>query len=113
MHETMTSVVSLEEIEIIGSQEFMPSEARLKFLNKMIIFGPKTAILGPQFCRILVLRPHFWWSGGGRPPLDPPLRLLQLILLTAHEIINLKQLKQTKIPIVHRSIPKRPSFRQN
>ena len=25
---------------------------------------PKTAILGPQFCRILVLGPHFWWSGG-------------------------------------------------
>ena len=23
---------------------------------------PKTAILGPQFCRILVLGPHFWWS---------------------------------------------------
>ena len=39
---------------------------------------PKTAILGPQFCRILVLGPHFWWSGGGAgppgPPLDPPLR---------------------------------------
>ena len=29
---------------------------------------PKTAILGPQFCRILVLGPHFWWSGGARPP---------------------------------------------
>ena len=42
---------------------------------------PKTAILGPQFCRILVLGPHFWWSGGGPgprappPPLDPPLIL--------------------------------------
>ena len=38
---------------------------------------PKTAILGPQFCRILVLGPHFWWSGGAwapRAPLDPPLR---------------------------------------
>ena len=35
---------------------------------------PKTAILGPQFCRILVLGPHFWWSGGARaPPLDLPL----------------------------------------
>ena len=40
---------------------------------------PKTAILGPWFCRILVLGPHFWWSGGGGPgplgppPLDPPL----------------------------------------
>ena len=40
----------------------------------MIILGPKTAILGPQFCRILVLGPHFWWSGGARPP-GPPLDL--------------------------------------
>ena len=68
MHKTMVSVVSLEKIEIIRSQEFMPSEARLKFLKKMIILGPKTAILGPQFCRILVLGPHFWWSGGAQPP---------------------------------------------
>ena len=67
----MTSIVSLEKIEIIRSQEFMPSEARLKFLKKMIILGPKTAILGPQFCRILVLGPHFWWSGG-RAPGPPP-----------------------------------------
>ena len=29
---------------------------------------PKAAILGPQFCRILVLGPHFWWSGGARAP---------------------------------------------
>ena len=70
MHKTMVSIVSLEKIEIIGSQEFMPSEARLKFLKEMIILGPKTAILGPQFCRILVLGPHFWWSGGPGPPLD-------------------------------------------
>ena len=72
----MASVVSLEKIEIIRSQEFMPSEARPKFLKKMIILGPKTAILGPQFCRILVMGPHFWWSGGSgprAPPLDPPL----------------------------------------
>ena len=34
----------------------------------MIILGPKTAILGPQFCRILVLGPQFWWSGGARAP---------------------------------------------
>ena len=67
MHKTMVSVVSLEKIEIIRSQEFMLSEARLKFLKKMIILGPKTAIQGPQFCRILVLRPHFWWLGGPRP----------------------------------------------
>ena len=32
---------------------------------------PKTAILGPQFCRILVLGPHFWWSGGAQAP-GPP-----------------------------------------
>ena len=75
MHKTMASVVSLEKIEIIRSQEFMLSEARLKFLKKMIILGPKTAILGPQFCRILVLGPYFWWSGG---PLDPPLRTMRI-----------------------------------
>ena len=68
MHKTMASVASVEKIEIIRSREFMPSEARLKFLKKMIILGPKTAILGPQFCRILVLGPHFWWSGGGPAP---------------------------------------------
>ena len=33
---------------------------------------PKTAILGPQFCRILVLGPHFLWSGGGAGPPGPP-----------------------------------------
>ena len=68
MHNTMESVVSLEKIEIIRSEEFMASEVRLKVLKKMIILGPKTAILGPQFCRILVLGPHFWWLGGARPP---------------------------------------------
>ena len=62
MHKTMASIASLEKIEIIRS------EARLKFLKKMIILGPKTAILGPQFCRILVLGPHFWWSGGAWGP---------------------------------------------
>ena len=71
MHKTMVSIASLEKIEIIRSQEFMPSEARLKFLKKMIILGPKTAILGPQFCRILVLGPHFWWSGGAWAPRAP------------------------------------------
>ena len=68
MHKAMASVASLEKIEKIRSQEFIPSEARLKFLKKKIISGPKTAILGPQFCRILVLGPHFWWSGGPGPP---------------------------------------------
>ena len=71
MHKTMASVASLEKIEIIRSQEFMPSKVRQKVLKKMIIVGPKTAILGPQFCRILVLGPQFWWSGGPMPP-GPP-----------------------------------------
>ena len=72
MHRTMASVASLEKNEIIRNQEFMLSEARLKCLKKMIILGPKTAILGPQFCRILVLGPHFWWSGGAWVPGVPP-----------------------------------------
>ena len=74
MHKTMVSIGSLEKIEIIRSQEFMLSKARLKFLKKMIILGLKTAILGPQFCRILVLGPHFWWLGGlgpGAPQIHP------------------------------------------
>ena len=62
----------MEKVEIIRSQEFVLSKARLKFLKKMIILGPKTAILGPHFCRILVLRPHFWWSGGRGPPGSAP-----------------------------------------
>ena len=73
MHRTMVSIASLEKIEIIRSQEFMPSEGGLKFLKKMIILGPKTAILGPQFCEILMLGPHFWWSGGPSTPVDLPL----------------------------------------
>ena len=77
MHKTMASIASLEKIEIIRSQEFMPSKVRLKFLKKKkIILGPKTAILGPQFCRILVLGPHFWWSA--RAPLDLPLQRVDL-----------------------------------
>ena len=71
MHKTMVSIASLEKIETIRNQEFMLSKVRLKFLKKMIILGPKTAILAPQFCKILVLGPHFWWSGGPEPP-GPP-----------------------------------------
>ena len=37
MHKTMASVASLEKIEIIRSEEFMPSEARQNFEKKMII----------------------------------------------------------------------------
>ena len=38
MLKTMASVVSLEKIEIIRSQEFILSEARLKFLKKKDYF---------------------------------------------------------------------------
>ena len=72
MYKTMVSVVNLQKIEIIKSQEFMPSEARLKFVKKVIILRPKTAILGPPFCKILVLGPHFWWLGGLGPQGPPP-----------------------------------------
>ena len=82
MHKTMVSIVSLEKIEIIRGQEFMPSEARQKFLKKMIILGPKTDILGPQFCRIMVLGPHFWWSGGPGPPWIRPCLILFYCLET-------------------------------
>ena len=88
MHKTMASVASLEKIEIIRRQEFMVSEARLKVLKKIIILGPKTAILGPQFCRFL---PHFWWSGGPGPPgspLDPPLHMRQFPDLPVATISN-------------------------
>ena len=34
MHKIMVSVASLGKIEIIRSQEFMPSEVRLQFLKK-------------------------------------------------------------------------------
>ena len=34
MYKTMASVASLEKIEIIRSQEFMLSKARVKFLKK-------------------------------------------------------------------------------
>ena len=38
MHKAMASIASLEKIDIIRSQEFMPSEARLKFLKKKDYF---------------------------------------------------------------------------
>ena len=72
MHTTMASVVSLEKFEIIRSQEFMLSKAKIFEKKKEIVLGPKTAILGHQFCRILVLGPHFWWSGGRPRPPGPP-----------------------------------------
>ena len=38
MHKTMVSIASLEKIEIIRNQEFIVSEARLKFLKKKRLF---------------------------------------------------------------------------
>ena len=53
----------------------------------MIILGPKTAILGPQFCRILVLGPHFGGQGAWAPgPLDPPLQKSQFAEVLLIEI---------------------------
>ena len=73
MHKTMASVASLEKIEIIRSQEFMPSEARLKFLKKKMIFlDLKLPFWGLNFV-------EFWCWGlifggqGGPAPLDLPL----------------------------------------
>ena len=104
MHKTMASIVSLTNIEIIRSQEFMASEARLKFLKIMIILGPKTAILGPQFCRILVLGPHFWWSGGARAPGPPgsapvlngvfPLHAYSIQVVSSHQPYGIPSVPQ-------------------
>ena len=72
MHKTMASVASLEKIEIIRSQEFMPSKAMLKFFKKKkVILGPKTTILGPQFYRILVLGLIFGGQRGAQAPRAP------------------------------------------
>ena len=50
MHKTMASVASLKKIEIIRSQEFMPSEARLNFLKKKRLFqGLKLPFWGLNF----------------------------------------------------------------
>ena len=82
MHKTMVSIASLEKIEIIRSQEFTPSEARLKFLKKMIILGPKTAILGHQFV-------EFWCWGliFGPPWIHPWPVTPALVTLNEHPII--------------------------
>ena len=82
MHKTMASIASLEKIEIIRSQEFMPSKVRVKFLNKMIILGPKTAIMGGLnfvefWCWVLI----FGGQGGAWVPLDPPLN--KMLISTA------------------------------
>ena len=107
MHRTMVSVASLRKIEIIRSQEFMPSEARLKFLKIIIILGPKTAILGPQFCRILVLGPHFWWSGGPKP-LGPPWIRPWNFLLKFHYITSIATPVAIPLMLIQLSLAKFP-----
>ena len=68
MHKIMVSIASLEKIEIIRSQEFMPSKVRLKFLKKMIILGPKTTILGLNFVEFWCWGLIFGGQGGSGPP---------------------------------------------
>ena len=74
MHKTMASIASLEKIEIIRNQEFMPSKARVKFLKKMIILGPKTAILGLNFVEFWCWGLIFGGEGGPGPPGSPWIR---------------------------------------
>ena len=86
----MASVVSLEKNEIIRSKEFMLSKAKI-FEKKEIILGPKTAILGPQFCRILVLGLIFGGQGAGPGPLAPldltlPFQLNLFFLTPVHHM---------------------------
>ena len=49
----------------------MPSEVKLKFKKIYTILGPKTAILGPYFCQILVLGNDFWGQELGPPGSAP------------------------------------------
>ena len=91
VHKRMASIVSLEKIEIIKSQGFMASKARLKFLKKMIILGPKTAILEPQFCRIWCWGLIFGCQGGPGPPApppDPPLTLSFTTLSVPNSVVS-------------------------
>ena len=81
----MASVVSLGKIEIIRSEDFMPSKARLKCLKKMIILGPKTAILGLNFV-------EFWWWGlifGGCQGIDSFYELLAITELPNNELTSI------------------------
>ena len=71
MHKTMASVVSLEKIEIIRSEEFMPSEARLQFLKKKIILGPKLPLWGLNFVEFWCWGLIFGGQGGPGPPGTP------------------------------------------
>ena len=74
LHKTMASIASLEKIEIIRGQEFMPSEVRLKFLKKMIILGPKLPFWGLNFVEFWCWGLIFGGQGGGGPPGPPWIR---------------------------------------
>ena len=89
MHKTMASVASQEKIEIIRSWEFMLSEARLKFLKKMIILGPKIAIILWGFNFV-----EFWCWGlifgdrggpGPRPWLNTPIACMMHVSFYNHD----------------------------
>ena len=75
MHKTMASIASLEKIEIIRSQEFMPSEVRLKVLKKMIILGPKLPFWGLNFvefwCWDLIFGGWGAWAPRAPPWIHP------------------------------------------
>ena len=53
----------------------------------MIILGPKTAILGPQFCRILVLGRHFGGQEGAWALPPPWIRPWKLCTLRQPELL--------------------------
>ena len=78
LHGTMASVVSARMCALrYQKQRVYAKQSEAKILKKIIILGPRSAILGPQFCRNLVLGPHYLGSGELRPldPLDSPLLL--------------------------------------
>ena len=75
MHKTMASIASLGKIEIIRSQEFMRSEARLNFLKKKRLFqGLKLPFWGLNFVEFWCWGLNFGGQGGPhwiRPCIEP------------------------------------------
>ena len=64
----------------------------------MIILGPKTAILGPQFCKILVLGPIFGDQGEGLRP-QAPWILPCLTLRETEQIIDVQKYMDVEVEI--------------